>query len=272
MNVTKIHAGGNDYLVCKEAIPNAKETAKHLLDRRFGIGADGLITVFHHSDCDAEIKVFHSDGCESRFCSTAIIAAAKFLYDECKEKRSFDIVLSGTKYHAKLSIMGRRVLCAWLEMPRILSMPLEQYKYYHGTRGEVLRACIAHPKISVYELCGMHTVFMLECCAALRSLNMQSVCRRLEEVLFFGESTDLHFAAIAGDNTVAIRSWRCRTGEISSHCDGAVLGAYAAAEHSLIDSHRIIVKTNGGNLCVEFDGGNALLCAKCETVFTGNVN
>lgn len=269
MKLTKIHTAGSDYLVCTENLYDTAEIAKRLLDRKVGIGADGFITVLDCEEHDAKIRLVLQNGDECNYSATAVISAAKFLYDSGNKKKNYSISFGDKIYHVKMSIMAGRVLCAWLDMPPLTPKPMEQLKYYHGIRGEVLRACIAHPRVSVYEFCGAHAVFMLESAAALRALNMQSVCRRLEEVLFFGESIDLHFAAIAGDNVLAMRSWRCRIGEMGAIGEGAVLAAYAAVEYETVDSSRVLVKTTGGNFCVELAGNRASLCAKCETVFCG---
>ena len=269
MKLSKIHSAGSDHLVCCERLADAGSVAKRLLDRRIGVGADGFIVMEEDKDCDARMHLFLGDGRECNFSATALITAAKFLYDEGAGKTSLGISLGGVIYTVRLSTMGKRVLCAWLDMPKIVPKPMEQLKYYHGIRGEVLRACIAHPRVSVYELCGAHAVFMLESSTALRKFNMQSCCRRLEEVLFYGENIDLHFAAISGDNTLAMRTWRCRIGEISALGEGAVLAAYAATEYETVDAPRVIVRTTEGSFCVELSGHNASLCAKCETVFQG---
>ncbi len=268
MKITKIHCGGSDHIICSECTTDTAATACRLLDRKVGIGADGFLTVEKSAANKAKIKLFLCDGRECDFSATAIISAAKYLYDMCGQT-SYEICMGDGTYKVRLSTMGKRVLCAWLDMPKIVPKPLEQLKYYHGIRGEVLRACIPYPRVSVYELCGAHAVFMLESCTALRKFNMQSCCRRLEEVLFYGESIDLHFAAIAGDNTLAMRTWRCRIGETSALGEGAVLAAYAATEYETIDASRVIVKTTDGSFCVELSGHNASLCAKCETVFKG---
>lgn len=268
MKLTKIHTAGSDYLICNEQVASPMQCAKRLLDRKSGIGADALVCV-ESAQAKTKIRLFFPDGKEGFCGATAIIATAKYLYDTNAPRKAFSVILGEREYHVRLSVMGRRVLCAWIDMPVLVPRPLEQLKYYHGIRGEVLRACIPHPRVSIYELCGEHAVFMLESCAMLRALNIQSVCRRLEEVLFYGESIDLHFAAIAGDNVLSMRSWRCRKGETVSAGEGAVLCAYAAAEYETVDSKRIIVKTQSGSFCVELHNNKASLCAKCETVFEG---
>ena len=269
MQITKIHAAGSDYLVCTDSDATDAALARRILNRRTGIGADGLLLLSGGEGADVYLRMFLPDGSEGEAEAAALIAASKYLHDRDHTKCRVTIGSGEHVYTVRLSVLRGRVLCAWLSMPQIVPKPMEQLKYYHGIRGEVLRACLTHPRISIYALGGAHAVFLLESCAALRALQLQSVCRRLEEVLFWGEAIDLHFAAIAGDNMLSVRSWRCRAGEISASGEGAVLSVYAATAAELCDSPRVMVKCLGGSFCVELREKEASLCAKCETVFVG---
>ena len=269
MQITKIHTTGNDFIICSDVQTAGKEAATRLLDRKKGLGADGLIVVKNDAEKAPEIQIFSPDGGEERANSNALIAAAKFIYDGDNSKKESVIKCGGESFTVRLSVLKNRVLCSWLDMPSIKPRPMEQLKYYHGIRGEVLRACMAHPRVSLYSLLGEHAVFMLESAVAVKKLEIRDVCTRLSEVLFYGESIDLHFAALSGENSLVMRSWRCRGGEMVSSGEGAVLSAYAAVCGELIESERVIVKTLGGSYCAELDGRSASLCAKCETVFYG---
>ncbi len=271
MQITKIHAAGSDYLLCKQEDGADGALARRLLNRRTGIGAEGLLLLSVGRGADIALRQLLPDGTETRPDAAARIAAAKYLYDGDHGSRRVSVGVGDCVYPVRISVLRGRVLCAWLTMPPIVPKPMEQLKYYHGIRGEVLRACLTNPRVSIYDLDGAHAVFLLESCAALRALQMQSVCRRLEEVLFWGEHIDLHFAAIAGDNAFSMRSWRCHVGEMSASGEGAVLTAYAAAAAELCDAPRTMVKCKGGSFCVELCGKEASLCAKCETVFIGEV-
>ena len=269
MEITKIHTTGNDFIIC-EGVQNAeKEAAKRLLDRKKGLGADGLIIVRVRDDGEVEIQILSPDGKEEKVSSNALIATAKFIYDGDVGRKENLIKCGNERFSVRLSVLKGRVLCAWIDMPKIKPRPMEQLKYYHGIRGEILRSCLSHPRVSLYSLLGEHAVFMLESAAAVKKLEIKDICTRLSEVLFYGESIDLHFAALSGENSLVMRSWRCRKGEIISSGEGATLSAYAAVCGELIESERVIVKTLGGSFCVELDGQNASLCAKCETVFYG---
>lgn len=269
MRITKIHTAGSDYLICREteALSGA-EISQRLLDRRCGIGADGLVFIDSAGEMP-RLRLFLPDGSEAKSSATALVAAAKFLYDEDSSRRHSRLRLGEVDYTVRLSVLGGRVLCGWLDLPPIRPKPMEQLKYYHGIRGEVLRACMAHPRVSLYSLCGEHAVFLLESPRALRGLAMRDVCTRLSEVLFYDESIDLHFSALSGDNALSMRSWRCGVGEVTASGEGAALCAYAASESEWTDGARTIVRSLGGSFCVELDGHSASLCAKCETVFVG---
>jgi|GEM_PF-1332031 len=268
LQITKIHTAGSDYLVCTEAVHDPAALAKRLLDRRCGVGADGLLLLSDSDNSDAALHLFLPSGREGKSSAAALIAAARFLYGE-HAKNPIRLYLGETVYTVRLSILGGRVLCAWLDLPPIRAKPMEQLKYYYGIRGEVLRACIPNPRVSLFELCGSHAVFLLESPAALRALALRDVCTRLAEVLFYGEEIDLHFCALAGDNALAMRSWRCGEGEMTASGEGAVVSAYTATEYALCDAPRMMVKTLGGSFCVELYDKEASLCAKCETVFVG---
>ena len=270
MHFVKIHTAGSDFLVCDGQAGTETRRAARLLDRHTGVGGEGVLLVFPDAADGVPARLLLPDGSEGEARATAAIAAGKYLFDRDKTRTASRVRLCGAVYPVRLTVMGGRVLCAWVTLPPILPRPLEQLKYYHGIRGDVLRACLVNPRISIYDLCGTHAVFLLESCAALRALNLKSVCGRLSEVLFYGERIRLHFAAVSGDNALAMRSYDKSVGECASSGEGAAVVAYAARAASLADEDRVLVKCLGGTFCVDLDGTAASLCAKCETVFSGD--
>lgn len=265
----KVNAAGSDFIICEGAEFAEAQRAARLLNRHIGGCGNGAVLIFPEAGGTARARLILPDGSEGEPCATAAIAAAKYLFDSAKIRSSATILLGDAAYAVRLTVLGRRVLCAWAELPPIAPRPLEQLKYYYGIRGEVLRACLVNPRVSIYGLCGTHAVFLLESCAALRALNLKSVCERLSEVLFYGERIRLHFAAVSGDNALAMRSYVKSVGECAACGEGAAVAAYAARSASLADDDRILVKCLGGTFCVDLDGTAAALCAKCETVFSG---
>lgn len=82
----KYHGLGNDFVMIddmKETLDLTTDQVKHLCDRHFGIGADGVILVrpSKRPECIAYMHYINSDGTLAEMCGNGIRCFARFLFD-----------------------------------------------------------------------------------------------------------------------------------------------------------------------------------------------
>jgi len=82
MRFWKMHGLGNDYVVIdnrdqKISDKHASALAKRLCERRFSVGADGLLLVCTSKNGDVKMRIFNADGSEAEMCGNGIRCFAK---------------------------------------------------------------------------------------------------------------------------------------------------------------------------------------------------
>src|ERR1043166_8692827 len=81
---TKMHGCGNDFVFIdclKNEIGDLEKVAKQLCDRRFGIGADQLLTVHPSKLGDFKMEIYNADGGQVEMCGNGIRCFAKYVYN-----------------------------------------------------------------------------------------------------------------------------------------------------------------------------------------------
>ncbi|MDR1401056.1 MAG: diaminopimelate epimerase [Endomicrobium sp.] len=86
INFSKLTAAGNDFVLIdnrENVVENEdyQTLAKKLCDRKYSIGADGLILLEKSASKDFKMKYFNSDGSHASMCGNGGRSIAKFAYD-----------------------------------------------------------------------------------------------------------------------------------------------------------------------------------------------
>ena len=92
---TKMHGCGNDFIFIdclQNDIPNLARLAGKLCDRRFGIGADQLLTVHPSRIADFKMEIYNADGSQVEMCGNGIRCFAKYVCGHgLTEKRELEV-------------------------------------------------------------------------------------------------------------------------------------------------------------------------------------
>ena len=78
LSFTKMHGCGNDFVFvdCRDGKSlDLGTVAKKLCDRRFGIGADQLLTVHPSAAGDFKMEIYNADGSQVEMCGTASVVS-----------------------------------------------------------------------------------------------------------------------------------------------------------------------------------------------------
>ena len=107
---TKYQAAGNDFILidAREPVVRQKIAAltrsdlAKICDRRFGIGADGIILLLSHPEYDFEMKNYNSDGGECSMCGNGGRSLVHFAHSLGLKKNSYRFLATDGVHEAKI--------------------------------------------------------------------------------------------------------------------------------------------------------------------------
>jgi diaminopimelate epimerase len=106
INFQKYQGTGNDFVmidcVNQSELVISIPLIQQLCNRRFGIGADGLICIYKHDDFDFEMKYYNSDGSRS-FCGNGARCAVAFAHSLGLFKKDAHFLAIDGEHHATLN-------------------------------------------------------------------------------------------------------------------------------------------------------------------------
>jgi diaminopimelate epimerase len=93
----KLQGAGNDFVLLDaftQPLPSGEvaSLARRLCDRRFGVGADGLLIVEPSERADYRMRLYNADGSEATMCGNGIRCVARYLWEHhCPDAGSLAI-------------------------------------------------------------------------------------------------------------------------------------------------------------------------------------
>jgi len=273
MKLWKMHGLGNDYVVIDnrdEEIGDkeAAELAKKLCERRFSVGADGLLLVCNSKKADVKMRIFNADGSEAEMCGNGIRCFAKYCYENCIARKSELVVetLAGNK-RMWLTVEDGLVQSVMVDM----GVPvLERSKIPMLGQGtfvnQDLQVSGETYKATCLSVGNPHCVIFVD---AVADFPVQQIGPKIENHSLFPKRTNVEFAQVLGENEVKVRVWERGCGETLACGTGACATVVAGNLLKKLGG-KVRVHLLGGDLTVEY-AERLFLNGAAEKVFEGTL-
>ena len=273
MRFWKMHGLGNDYIVIdnreeKISGKQAAELAKRLCERRFSIGANGLLLVSNSTAADVKMRIFNADGSEAEMCGNGIRCFAKYCYENgIAPKQEFAVeTLSGIK-NVWLTLKDEEVSAVKVDMGapnwERSSLPMVG----QGTCiNETLKVDGEPFKATCLSMGNPHCVIFVD---KVNDFPVEQIGPKIENHNAFPKRTNVGFVQVLNPNELKVRVWERGCGETLA-CGTGTCAAAAAANKLGKVGNKVTVHVLGGDLQVEV-AKSLFLSGAAEKVFEGTL-
>ena len=263
---TKLHGNGNDFIVIDEyrklVIPDDMkgQFAALYCDRRFGIGADGVIYLMRSATNDLRMRILQPDESEAEMCGNGIRCIAKFASDARYVKDSCTVeTLAGP-----ISVAMQDTEDGF-SATVTMTPPLFDRKDIPATGSGEYKEHIGNYDVYAVNTGVPHAVIMVN---AVDAIDVAAVAPAIRRHATFPNGANVNFMEKTAENSIRIRTFERGVEEETLSC-GTGATASAAIAHKLgLVGETVEVETRGGPLTIYLQDG-AKMQGPATTVFTG---
>jgi diaminopimelate epimerase len=229
----KYQGTGNDFVILdnRDGKYNSltKKQVAFLCDRRFGIGADGLMLLNKHEDYDFEMIYYNSDGRESTMCGNGGRCLVKFANDIGLVKSDYRFLAVDGLHEASVNTDG---------IVSLKMVDVDEVRYDHGNY--ILNTGSPH------FIAMTANVMDLDVFRKGREIRNSSEFKEKGINVNFVEQTE-------EPDKIIVRTYERGVEDETYSCGTGVTAAALVCNHNDNGFNRVEVQTKGGNLSVEYD-------------------
>ncbi len=267
-----MHGLGNDYIVIDNRGNGingkyASRLAKYLCERRFSVGADGLLLVCNSKVAPVKMRIFNSDGSEAEMCGNGIRCFSKYCYEtRIVTKTEFSVETLAGQKNVWLTLNGDEVSSVKVDMGapnwERSSLPMKGKGYCIDENFKVNGETY---KVTCLSLGNPHCVTFVN----VDDFPVNIIGPLIENNASFPKRANVGFAQVISSNEMKLRVWERGCGETLA-CGTGTCAAVAAANR--LDKVGTIVTVHllGGDLQVEI-GDTLLLSGAADKVYEGRL-
>ena len=252
----KYHGTGNDFILADNRENNyflSQPQIQKLCERRFGIGADGLMLLNEKPGYDFEMKYYNADGNEGSMCGNGGRCMIKFVYQLGIHRELYKFLAADGPHEAEIDIDG------------IISLKMKDVRTIRKFHNDY-----------IVDTGSPHYIKMATHVMDLDVYKKGHEIRHSKE--FEDEGINVNFVELTEEpDKIIVRTYERGVEDETLSCGTGVTAAALVCYHNENGFNEVEVKTLGGSLSVEFDKlddnryENIWLCGPAEKVFEGTV-
>ena len=275
---TKMQGLGNDFvLVDYEEIKNSdiplSELAARMCDRKFGIGADGLIVVNPDdmkSNTDVCWRILNSDGSEPQMCGNGMRCFAQYVFNHglVKEKKFSVNTLAGTIIP---EVLDNDLVRVNMGKPILEAEKIPVKSNLFPVLNDTLQAEDRTFQFSAVSMGNPH-------CLIFSDENTEELALKygssIENNPIFPEKTNVEFIKVISEKHIKINVWERGCGITLACGTGACASTVAAILNNLTEN-KVKADLPGGTLTIEWAGNSidkdndVFMTGSAKVVFEG---
>ncbi len=252
----KYQGTGNDFVILDNRT-NAYSSltpkqVKHICNRRFGIGADGLMLLANKSGYDFEMIYFNADGNPSSMCGNGGRCLTMFAWDMGIHKTTYHF-LAADGYHDAEIDMNKTVRLKMKNVDKV-----EEH--------------------STYAVLNTGSPHFVKFATNVKDIDVQETGREIRySNAYKEEGINVNFVESIDEDSIYVRTYERGVEDETYSCGTGVTACALVSAHNEKGFNRVEVQTPGGHLSVEFDKNddnhfeNIWLCGPAAFVYKGEI-
>lgn len=252
----KYQGTGNDFVLLDNRTNKYDElTHKQIAfmcNRKFGIGADGLMMLNIKEGLDFDMKYYNADGAEGSMCGNGSRCIVKFAASVGIRKNNYHFTAADGEHEAEIDLNG----FVKLKMKDVNNVETHSNYFVLNTG-------------SPHYVKFSRDIMQMDVKSSGRSIRNSSA--------FEKDGINVNFIEQIDDDKIYVRTYERGVEDETLSCGTGVTASALVAAHNDNGFNRVDVKTPGGSLSVEFDKKdennfeNIFLIGPAEFVFKGEI-
>jgi len=282
MRFSKMHGIGNDFIIVNclgmdgdTVAAQAQERAAFLCDRKFGIGADGVILALPGETHRFRMRMFNPDGSEAEMCGNGIRCFAKYLADHGHAHGQTDLPVETGAGLLHVQLISES--CGKVDQVRVdMGEPVLKPELVPTTLGNGDQAVNVPLQIgerslnfTAVSMGNPHAVTFVD---SVADFPVSEIGPQVERNAAFPKRTNTEFIEVVSPNEINFRVWERGAAETLA-CG---TGACAAVVASVLNGHtgrEVLVHLPGGDLRIEWSeqDNHVYMTGPAMDVFEGEI-